>query len=59
MISSAVLTHAWLTWLERVANWMMTMPTPEPLQTTMTKIFDRKGFFPLDKVSGGIECWAL
>ncbi|GLI69231.1 hypothetical protein VaNZ11_013721 [Volvox africanus] len=48
--SSAIITHAWLTWLERVANWMMTMPSPEPLQTTMTKIFDRKGFYKLDQV---------
>ncbi|GIL51750.1 hypothetical protein Vafri_7680 [Volvox africanus] len=50
VVSSALITHAWLTWLERVANWMMTMPSPEPLQTTMTKIFDRKGFYKLDQV---------
>ncbi|EFJ48653.1 hypothetical protein VOLCADRAFT_90840 [Volvox carteri f. nagariensis] len=52
VVSSAILTHAWLKWLERVANWMMTMPSPEPLQTTMTKIFDRKGFYKLDQILG-------
>ncbi|KXZ43170.1 hypothetical protein GPECTOR_99g805 [Gonium pectorale] len=50
IVSSGMLTHAWLTWLERVANWMMTMHSPEPLQTTMTKIFDRRGFFKMDRV---------
>lgn len=29
---------------------MMTMPPPEPVQTTMAKIFDRKGFFRMDQV---------
>eukprot|EP00198_Chlamydomonas_reinhardtii_P003823 XP_001693159.1 1,3-beta-D-glucan synthase [Chlamydomonas reinhardtii] len=51
IISSAILTHAWLKWLERVANWMMTMPPPEPVQTTMAKIFDRKGFFRMDQAA--------
>ena len=37
-------------WLERISNYQMTMPAPAPEQTTMTKLFDRKGFHNVDKV---------
>ena len=42
MISSCLVTHAFCTALERIANWYMTRHPDEPLQTALSKVFDKK-----------------
>lgn len=42
LISSACLTMAWCKAFERVCNWFMTRDPPEPLSTTLGKVFSNK-----------------
>ncbi len=42
IITSCLITHAFCTAFERFCNWYMTRHPPEPLQTTLSKVFDKK-----------------
>ncbi|GIL75226.1 hypothetical protein Vretimale_7896 [Volvox reticuliferus] len=49
MISSCIITHAFCTALERFSNWYMTRNPREPLQTALSKVFDKKGNFKISR----------
>lgn len=41
-LSSVLVTHSIMSALERMANWFMTTEFPEPLQTTLTRVLDKR-----------------
>ncbi|GLI62082.1 hypothetical protein VaNZ11_004642 [Volvox africanus] len=49
IISSCIITHAFCTALERFSNWYMTRNPAEPLQTALSKVFDKKGNFKISR----------
>jgi 1,3-beta-glucan synthase len=49
MISSCLITHAFCAALERFCNWYMTRHPPEPLQTALSKAFDKKGAYKITR----------
>lgn len=51
VISSCLVTHAFCAALERFANWYMTRHPKEPLQTALSKVFDKKGNFKISQRS--------
>lgn len=53
MLSSCIVTHAGMKAFERYCNWFMTNDPPEPLNTTLTKVFTTKG--RLKKVSSSLR----
>ncbi|KAL6746906.1 hypothetical protein V8C86DRAFT_1430973 [Haematococcus lacustris] len=48
-LSMTLVTHACLKALERICNWFMTSEPPEPLNTTLSKVFSTQGKYRMSQ----------